>query len=282
MRGMVRQVKNLKRMAAVLMIAMVLLLGAEAIVHPIVTEAATVHKESKKKRRKQYFTRPGFDWDNHYLQVGKKEDLSRYVKGTAGLSRKARARLIRWKSSKPSVISINRYGIAKAKKAGKARIRIRLKTKKGWKTISKTIQAFDSRKVTFALSLSLTEGNRYAGKVKNSYNVVFDTVAVRISNNGSKPVTLKKDLLVCGPECSYVEAKDRYGVDVWMHSDDNSSLVIPAGNIRTVVYRTQGALSYVNEDLRNNNTFLILPFSDDGGQKELRYEMPMGKITIIR
>ena len=107
-------------------------------------------------------------------------------------------------------------------------------------------------------------------------------VSIRVKNSSKKTVTLQKDLLVCGPECSYVKAKDRYGTDVWMHCDDASSLVIPAGKTQTVVYRTGGALSYVNEDLRNYNTSLILSFSSDGGKKELRYEMPNGKITITR
>ncbi len=277
--------KNLKKLMIALMIILVLTLSTGTIAGPVITEAASVSKTSKKpkkKQSKQYFTRTGFEWDNHYLEAGKKEDLSKYVKGTAGLSRKIRAKLIRWKSLKPSVISINRYGVAKAKKAGKARIRCRMKTRRGWKTVTKTIRVFDSRKVAFSVALSLTEGNRYAGKVKNSYNVVFDSVTVRIRNKGSKPVTLKKDLLVCGPEYSYVQAKDRYGVDVWMHCGDTSSLTIPAGKTQTVVYRTEGALSYVNEDLRNYNTSLIISFLSDGVKKELRYEMPKGKITITR
>ena len=277
--------KTLRKMAAFLVIAMILLMGADISIHPMVSEAATVRKVSKKtkkKRSKRYFIRTGFDWDNHYLQVGKKEDLSKYLKGTAGLSRKTRARLIRWKSSKPSVISINRYGIARAKKAGKARIRIRMKTKRGWKTISKTIQAFDSRKVSFTVSLSLSEGNRYAGKVQKSYNVVFDTVTIRVKNSSSKPVTFARDLLVCGPECSYVQAKDRYGVDVWMYREKGSSLNIPSGKTQSVVYKTEGALSYLMEDQKNNNTSLVCVFTSDGVKKNLRYEMPIGKTTVSR
>ena len=277
--------KNPKKLMAVLMIAFTLLLGTDAFFHPIVTEAAAIRKESgktKKKRSKKYFTRTGFDWDNHFLQVGKKEDLSRYVKGTTGLSKKTKARLIRWKSSKPSVININRYGIAKAKKAGKARIRIRLKTKRGWKTILKTIQAFDSRKVDFAVSLSLDEGNPYAGKVKKSYNVVFDTVTIRIKNSSGKPVTFARDLLVCGPECSYVQAKDRYGVDVWMHCVEGLPLVIPSGKTQTVVYKTEGALSHLTEDQKNNNTSLVCVFTSEGVNKTLRHELPTGKTTISR
>ena len=264
------------------MISLSLFLGAGMVTGPVQVEAASAHKLSKKKRNKRYFTRAGFDFDNHYLQAGKKEDLSRYVRGTAGLSKKARAKLIKWKSFKPSVISISRYGVAKAKKAGKARIRIRLKTRRGWKTISKTMRVFDSRKVSFSVSLSLREGNRYAGKVKKSYNEVFDTVSIRIRNKSGKPVSLKKDLLVFEPECSYVQAKDRYGVDVWMHSEKGSSLTIPSGKIRTVTYRTEGALSYLKEEQKTNNTCLICVFTSDRAKKEFRYEMPSGKITITR
>lgn len=272
--------KSRKILAAV-MIAEALLLGGSIISHPIISEAASVCRVSKKKS-KRYFKRPGFDWDNHYLETGKKEDLTVYVKGAAGLSRKDRAKLIRWRSSKPSVVRINRYGIAKAKKAGKARIRIRLKTKRGWKTIIKTMRVFDSRKVTFSVSLALDRGNPSAGKVWKSYNEVFDRVMIRVRNKSRKPVTLKKDLLVCGPECSYVRAADRYGTDVWMHCEKRSSLTIPAGKTQTVTYRTEGALSYLKEDQKNNNTCLVCVFTSDGSKKELRYELPSGKKTITR
>ena len=282
---MVILMKNLKKMTAALLIALSLLLGAGVIVNPLMGEAATVRKVSKgkkKKRNKRYFTKTGFDWDNHYLEVGKKEDLTAYVKGTAGLSRKNRAKLIRWKSFNTSILRINRYGIAKAKKAGKARIRIRMKTRKGWKTVVKTIRVFDSRKVSFTVSLSLNRGNSCAGKVRKSYNEVFDMVSIRVKNSSKKPVTLQKDLLVCGPECSYVQAKDRYGTDVWMHCDVASSLVIPAGKTQTVVYRTEGALSYLKEDLKNENTSLVVTFSSEGARKTLRYELPKGTRTISR
>ena len=263
------------------MIAGALLLGTATVSQPVITSAASVRKVSGKKS-KRYLKRPGFDWDNHYLEAGKKEDLTVYVKGTAGLSRKNRAKLIRWKSFNTSILRINRYGIAKAKKAGKARIRIRMKTRKGWKTVVKTIRVFDSRKVSFTVSLSLNRENPYAGKVRKSYNEVFDMVSIRVKNSSKKPVTLQKDLLVCGPECSYVQAKDRYGTDVWMHCDDASSLVIPAGKTQTVVYQTEGALSYLKEDLKNGNTSLVVTFSSEGAQKTLRYELPKGTLKISR
>lgn len=270
-----------RKILAAVMIAGALLLGAATVSQPVVTSAASVRKVSGKKS-KRYLKRPGFDWDNHYLEAGKKEDLTVYVKGTAGLSRKNRAKLIRWKSFNTSILRINRYGIAKAKKAGKARIRIRMKTRKGWKTVVKTIRVFDSRKVSFTVSLSLNRGNSCAGKVRKSYNEVFDMVSIRVKNSSKKPVTLQKDLLVCGPECSYVQAKDRYGTDVWMHCDNASSLVIPAGKTQTVVYRTQGALSYLKELQNKDNTCLVCGFSSEGTKREFRYELPSGKLTITR
>ena len=263
------------------MIAGALLLGAATVSQPVVTSAASVRKVSGKKS-KRYLKRLGFDWDNHYLEAGKKEDLTAYVKGTAGLSRKNRAKLIRWKSFNTSILRINRYGIAKAKKAGKARIRCRMKTRKGWKTVVKTIRVFDSRTVSFTVSLSLNRGNSSAGKVRTSYNEVFDMVSIRVKNSSKKPVTLQKDLLVCGPECSFVQAKDRYGTDVWMHCDNASSLVIPAGKTQTVVYRTQGALSYLKELQNKDNTCLVCGFSSEGTKREFRYELPSGKLTITR
>ena len=263
------------------MIAGALLVGAGTVSQPVVTSAASVRKVSGKKS-KRYLKRPGFDWDNHYLEAGKKEDLTAYVKGTAGLSRKNRAKLIRWKSFNTSILRINRYGIAKAKKAGKARIRCRMKTKKGWKTVVKTIRVFDSRTVSFTVSLSLNRGNSSAGKVRTSYNEVFDMVSICVKNSSKKPVTLQKDLLVCGPECSFVQAKDRYGTDVWMHCDNASSLVIPAGKTQTVVYRTQGALSYLKELQNKDNTCLVCGFSSEGTKREFRYELPSGKLTITR
>ena len=270
-----------RKILAAVMIAGALLLGTATVSQPVITSAASVRKVSGKKS-KRYLKRPGFDWDNHYLEAGKKEDLTVYVKGTAGLSRKNRAKLIRWKSFNTSILRINRYGIAKAKKAGKARIRIRMKTRKGWKTVVKTIRVFDSRKVSFTVSLSLNRENPYAGKVRKSYNEVFDMVSIRVKNSSKKPVTLQKDLLVYGPECSYVQAKDRYGTDVWMHCDHASSLVIPAGKTQTVVYRTEGALSYLKEDLKNENTSLIVTFSSECARKTLRYELPKGTLTISK
>ncbi len=270
-----------RKILAAVMIAGALLVGAGTVSQPVVTSAASVRKVSGKKS-KRYLKRPGFDWDNHYLEAGKKEDLTAYVKGTAGLSRKNRAKLIRWKSFNTSILRINRYGIAKAKKAGKARIRCRMKTKKGWKTVVKTIRVFDSRTVSFTVSLSLNRGNSSAGKVRTSYNEVFDMVSIRVKNSSKKPVTLQKDLLVCGPECSFVQAKDRYGTDVWMHCDNASSLVIPAGKTQTVVYRTQGALSYLKELQNKDNTCLVCGFSSEGTKREFRYELPSGKLTITR
>ena len=270
-----------RKILAAVMIAGALLLGTATVSQPVITSAASVRKVSGKKS-KRYLKRPGFDWDNHYLEAGKKEDLTAYVKGTAGLSRKNRAKLIRWKSFNTSILRINRYGIAKAKKAGKARIRCRMKTKKGWKTVVKTIRVFDSRTVSFTVSLSLNRGNSSAGKVRTSYNEVFDMVSIRVKNSSKKPVTLQKDLLVCGPECSFVQAKDRYGTDVWMHCDNASSLVIPAGKTQTVVYRTQGALSYLKELQNKDNTCLVCGFSSEGTKREFRYELPSGKLTITR
>lgn len=270
-----------RKILAAVMIAGALLVGAGTVSQPVVTSAASVRKVSGKKS-KRYLKRLGFDWDNHYLEAGKKEDLTAYVKGTAGLSRKNRAKLIRWKSFNTSILRINRYGIAKAKKAGKARIRCRMKTKKGWKTVVKTIRVFDSRTVSFTVSLSLNRGNSSAGKVRTSYNEVFDMVSIRVKNSSKKPVTLQKDLLVCGPECSFVQAKDRYGTDVWMHCDNASSLVIPAGKTQTVVYRTQGALSYLKELQNKDNTCLVCGFSSEGTKREFRYELPSGKLTITR
>ena len=270
-----------RKILAAVMIAGALLLGTATVSQPVITSAASVRKVSGKKS-KRYLKRPGFDWDNHYLEAGKKEDLTVYVKGTAGLSRKNRAKLIRWKSFNTSILRINRYGIAKAKKAGKARIRIRMKTRKGWKTVVKTIRVFDSRTVSFTVSLSLNRGNSSAGKVRTSYNEVFDMVSIRVKNSSKKPVTLQKDLLVCGPECSFVQAKDRYGTDVWMHCDNASSLVIPAGKTQTVVYRTQGALSYLKELQNKDNTCLVCGFSSEGTKREFRYELPSGKLTITR
>lgn len=270
-----------RKILAAVMIAGALLFSVGTISRPVVLEAAAVRKVSKKKS-KSYLKRPGFDWDNHYLEAGKKEDLSRYIKGTKGLSRKTRAKLIRWRSSNPSVISINRYGVARAKKAGKARIRCRMKTRKGWKTVIKTIRVFDGRKVSFTVSLALNKGNPHAGKVKKSDNVVFDMVSISVRNTGRKPVTLSKDLLVCGPESSCVQAEDRYGTDVWMHCDDASTLVIPSGKTQTVVYRIEGALSYLKEDLRNGNTCLVVRFSSDRMGKTFRYELPKGTLLITR
>ena len=270
-----------RKILAAVMIAGALLVGAGTVSQPVVTSAASVRKVSGKKS-KRYLKKPGFDWDNHYLEVGKKEDLTAYVKGTAGLSRKNRAKLIRWKSFNTSILRINRYGIAKAKKAGKARIRCRMKTKKGWKTVVKTIRVFDSRTVSFTVSLSLNRGNSSAGKVRTSYNEVFDMVSICVKNSSKKPVTLQKDLLVCGPECSFVQAKDRYGTDVWMYCDNASSLVIPAGKTQTVVYRTQGALSYLKELQNKDNTCLVCGFSSEGTKREFRYELPSGKLTITR
>lgn len=272
---------KIRKILTLVMITGALLLGAGMISRPLVSEAARIHRSSGKKS-KRYLKKPGFDWDNHYLQAGKKEDLSKYVRGAAGLSRKRRAKLIRWKSFKPSVISINKYGLAKAKKAGKARIRCRMKTRKGWKTVVKTLRVFDSRKVSFTVSLALNRGNPYISKVQKSYNIVFDMVTIRVRNSSKKPVTLKKDLLVLEPEGSYVQTKNRYGTDVWMHCEDASSLVIPAGKTRNVVYSTEGALSYLKENQRNNNTCLVGVFTSNGSKKEFRYELPAGKLTITK
>lgn len=69
--------RTLKVMAAALVISLCLFVGAGIVTGPVGAVAASVRRVSKKKRSKRYFTRTGFDWDNHYLQAGKKEDLSR-------------------------------------------------------------------------------------------------------------------------------------------------------------------------------------------------------------
>ncbi|MBQ6392456.1 MAG: hypothetical protein IJH60_03005 [Eubacterium sp.] len=262
-----------------------ILFGACTFVRPPVVNAAfhkTVKKTSQRKKEKKYFTHAGFEWDNRYLETGKKIDLTGFVKGTTGLSKKTRAKLIKWKSCNPAVMTINRYGIAKPKKAGTCRIRCRMKTKRGWKKVSKTIKVFDSRNVSFRVTFSLRDGNRYAGKIKKSYNEVFDTVTIQVTNSGKKPVVLSKDLLLCEPKGSYVPTQDRYGVDVWMHCMDDSVLTVSPGEKKSVVYRTDGVLSYLKEDQKNNNTYCICTFTSEGTRKDLRYEVPTGKMTITR
>ena len=262
-----------------------ILFGACTVIRPLPVSAAshkTVGKAAHRKKGKKYLTHAGFEWDNRYLEAGKKIDLTGFVKGTTGLSKKTRAKLIKWRSCNPAVMTINRYGIAKPKKAGTCRVRCRMKTKRGWKKVSKTIKVFDSRKVSFRIAFSLSDGNRYAGKIKNSYNEVFDTVTVQVANSGKKPVVLSKDLLLCEPEGSFVSPEDRYGVDVWMHCTDDSVLTISPGEQKSVVYRTNGALSYLKEDQKNNNTYCICTFTSDGTRKDLRYEVPTGKMTITR
>ena len=252
-------------------------------VQAISSKQRSVRKRTKKKRRrKKYFTRPGFEWDNRYLEVGKRVDLSRFVKGTTNLSKKNRARIIRWKSMNPSIMRINRYGVTKPRKEGQCRIRIKLKTRKGWKKIFKVIRIFDSRKVSFAVSLTLSKDNRFASKVAKSYNCVFDTISIRVANKSKKTVYLQKDILLCEPECSYVPNKDRKGVDVWMHSKNSDDLKVPAGKIKTFVYSTEGAVSYLKEDQKLANTYFICPFISGGVKRDFRYEMPTRRYQITR
>ena len=264
----------------------IIVFGAGYIISPLTAQAASKKTTRKavsgKKKEKRYFKHAGFEWDNRYMEVGKRIDLSSFVKGTTGLSKKARARLIKWKSYNTNILSINRYGIAKPKKAGTCRIRCRMKTKNGWKKVSKTINVFDSQRISFRVSFSLQDGNRYAGKIKTSYNEVFDTVTIQVANKEKKPVILSRDLLLCDPQGSYVPNKDRYGVDVWMHSTDVSALTISPGEAKTIVYRTEGALSHLIEDQKNNNTYCICSFSYNGARMDLRYEVPTGKMMITR
>ena len=128
----------------------IIVFGAGYIISPLTAQAASKKTTRKavsgKKKEKRYFKHAGFEWDNRYMEVGKRIDLSSFVKGTTGLSKKARARLIKWKSYNTDILSINRYGIAKPKKAGTCQIRCRMKTKNGWKKVSKTIKVFDSQR----------------------------------------------------------------------------------------------------------------------------------------
>ena len=95
-------------------------------------------------------------------------------------------------------------------------------------------------------------------------------------------VSFSKELLVCSPECSYVAPKDRAGVDVKMHCNDSSLLTVAPGKTSTIVYRTEGALSHLKENQKNNNTYIICHFKNDGGKKDLRYEMPTGRLMITK
>ncbi|MCI5944186.1 MAG: Ig-like domain-containing protein [Eubacterium sp.] len=156
------------------------------------------------------------------LEAGKKYDLLSQSKGyMANMTKKDRARLMKWKSSNSKIISVDKYGYAKVKKEGVCKITCKAKVNVNqWKSKTIKINTVDLRGITFKIQggfdLGVVDGTwdnfmsvLYDMKENADENhlPLYNQVSVQVTNRSSVPVTLESKIRVT--DLYYVEYNEK-------------------------------------------------------------------------
>ncbi len=172
------------------------------------------------------------------MAQGKQMDLFSYVwcagKAIQTPSNTIKANYYKWYSSNPSVISIDMYGVATAKKLGKSKLYMKYRMKNGeWKTSNTiSVEVIDVGNV----SLSYTFGHNatWAANAKKKIarvtqidDTAVNYVTVTVTNNSDKAIVMKKNLsLYCYMWIEY-------------QAVDNQDVTVLSGETKTITYKNE-------------------------------------------
>lgn len=184
----------------------------------------------------------GDDYTTFYypetLSLGTSTDLFKCV-GNAGdtlptPSNEIKLKYYKWYSSNPSVISIDKYGVATAHKEGKSKVYFKRVNKQGEWVASGTgtITVKNLGNVTYTVAYGLNRDwldmdPKYLDLNIDRYNApdAFNYVNVTVTNNSDTEIVVKNE----------------FGLQMgsWKNwtTRDNQSVVVPAKSSKTILYR---------------------------------------------
>lgn len=162
------------------------------------------------------------------MKVGEKVDLINYnsdynVNKKYRISNNVRAKYFKWYVKNKSIVSVNKYGIAVAKKVGSTKVSCRYMTEDGTWRMSKsaTVVVKDVGDVKISYTTSSSTGD------KNK----FDTITCTVKNNSGSTIEFDR----------HVYVDDGTG---WMLTSETDKLVpLNSGEPTVVVYKITAAWS---------------------------------------
>lgn len=162
------------------------------------------------------------------MKVGEKVDLINYnsdynVNKKYRISNNVRAKYFKWYVKNKSIVSVNKYGIAVAKKVGSTKVSCRYMTEDGTWRMSKsaTVVVKDVGDVKISYTTSSSTGD------KNK----FDTITCTVKNNSGSTIEFDR----------HVYVDDGTG---WMLTSETDKLVpLNSGESTVVVYKITAAWS---------------------------------------
>ena len=161
------------------------------------------------------------------MKVGEKVDLINYnsdynVNKKYRISNNVRAKYFKWYVKNKSIVSVNKYGIAVAKKVGSTKVSCRYMTEDG----------------TWRMSKSATVVVKNVGDVKISYTTSsstgdkneFDTITCTVKNNSGSKIEMYHTL--------FIDAGS------WYHfkNDTGKNVSVNPGEIKVVTYKSASYL----------------------------------------
>ncbi|CVI67935.1 Bacterial Ig-like domain (group 2) [Eubacteriaceae bacterium CHKCI004] len=184
----------------------------------------------------------GDDYTTFYypetLSLGTTTDLFKCV-GNAGdtlptPSNEIKLNYYKWYSSNPSVISIDKYGVATAHKEGKSKVYFKRVNKQGEWVTSKTgtITVKNLGNVTYTVAYGLNKdwvdlSPKYYEAVTKSMNQpgAYNYVNVTVTNNSDSPIVIENTFDI------------QTGSWWYFHTVDDSKTTIPAKSSKTILFR---------------------------------------------
>ena len=208
-------------------------------------------------------------YDLTRLPVNKPVDLFGYMyQGARKLhvtSDLVKSKYYKWFSSDPSVVTVNKYGVATAKRIGTANIYFKYMTKAGkWETsVSSKVKVMDMGNVSFGYQYGHNpdwiSGNEY----HVAYTGPIDDTAVNyvnltITNNSSVPIDFVDMGIYCYAWWDFIPDKATSTIinpgETRVLMCSNSNVLIRPQEITRIVftYKINGKLTFVYYSMRDN------------------------------
>lgn len=174
------------------------------------------------------------------LALNKSEDLFRYVywagRPIKTPSNEAKIKGYKWVSSNPDVVSVDKYGIATAKKVGTSKISVKYLDRSGeWReTDAWKVEVINAGEVSFSFSYGLNKewiaepepGFHYT--VNENDPDAFNYVNVAVINNSDTTITMDNEFSL------YFNSWHDW------KTIDNKDVIVPAHTTMTVLYHCNG------------------------------------------
>ncbi|OUO24948.1 Ig-like domain-containing protein [Eubacterium sp. An3] len=194
------------------------------------------------------------------LALNKSEDLFRYVywagRPIKTPSNEAKIKGYKWVSSNPDVVSVDKYGIATAKKVGTSKISVKYLDRSGeWReTDAWKVEVINAGDVSFSFVYGLNRdlvdlSERYYDYHINKMNQqgAFNYITLTVVNNSNNAITMEKHF-------------DAYNTRWWeFYTKDRKDVVVPAKSTITIVYsaNTNSGVWNSNDIKKINPTYII-------------------------